>query len=427
MGIWAFRRTQSGLLASLFFLAALLTGCNENPSDSAMPPETTAPGTLAISPAELERLRALGYADTVETAPDTSKIGVQILDRQRVAPGYRLYVEHGHCRATLMDIEGNRIRQWSTSGCRRWAQAELLPGGDLLVPGLDLKARHDSNRRNDNRRYLMRFDWYGNLRWKARLPVHHDVEQRPDGKIVTLTRGSRSDHSFADADTVADNYMVLLSADGEEMESFSLWDVLKKNDIGFQLLEVAPDQETHEIDVVHANSLEFMRRPELVGRHPIYDLENVLVSMRHQDSIFVINYPERKLVWAWGQGELSSQHDAQVLDNGNILIFDNGIRNGWSRVVEMNPRTGKIVWVYGDADQNKFYSAARGSSQRLPNGNTLVTISNRGEVREVTAEGEVVWIFFSGQQNEKGKRDVIVRMHHFSPEQIAPLLSNSSH
>jgi hypothetical protein len=45
-----------------------------------------------------------------------------------------------------------------------------------------------------------------------------------------------------------------------------------------------------------------------------------------------------------------------------------------------------------------------GSVARLPNGNTLITVSESGRALEVTREGEVVWEFFSphraGSKNE---------------------------
>jgi hypothetical protein len=59
----------------------------------------------------------------------------------------------------------------------------------------------------------------------------------------------------------------------------------------------------------------------------------VLVSVRHKDTIIVVNWPRQELVWAWGQGEISAPHDASWLRNGNILLFDNGVASKRSRVV----------------------------------------------------------------------------------------------
>ena len=41
------------------------------------------------------------------------------------------------------------------------------------------------------------------------------------------------------------------------------------------------------------------------------------------------------------------------------------------------------------------YSAACGVSQRLPNGNTLITESDNGRAFEVTPDSEIVWEFYN--------------------------------
>ena len=45
--------------------------------------------------------------------------------------------------------------------------------------------------------------------------------------------------------------------------------------------------------------------------------------------------------------------------------------------------------------QQDFFSPWRGSVQRLPNGNTLICSSERGQVFEVTPDGRVVWEFWN--------------------------------
>ena len=98
------------------------------------------------------------------------------------------------------------------------------------------------------------------------------------------------------------------------------------------------------MDIFHANSLEWMHHGHLVGKHPLYDLSNILICMRHQDRIAVLNWPRKEIVWAWGWEEISGPHDAHMLENGHILLFDNGIVQRRSRAVELDPVSGEIVW-----------------------------------------------------------------------------------
>src|SRR3546814_21157802 len=57
----------------------------------------------------------------------------------------------------------------------------------------------------------------------------------------------------------------------------------------------------------------------------------------------------RSIVWAIS-GSWVRQHDAEVLRNGNILLFDNeGSPSGpgVSRVLEFDPATYEVTWSYG--------------------------------------------------------------------------------
>ena len=100
-------------------------------------------------------------------------------------------------------------------------------------------------------------------------------------------------------------------------------------------------------------------------------------------------------MWSWGRGRVSAQHDAQMLENGHILIFDNGLDRARSRVIELDPVTREIVWEYGVGDDEEFFTPGRGGAHRLPNGNTLIANSNTGEAFEVTPDRRVVWRFFN--------------------------------
>ena len=146
--------------------------------------------------------------------------------------------------------------------------------------------------------------------------------------------------------------------------------------------------------------------------------DNVLVCSRHQDTVAILDWRTKELVWAWGQGVLSGPHDASWLANGHLLVFDNGLERGWSRVVEVDPATGEIVWQYRDEQPEGFFTLSRGSAQRLANGDTLIAESDRGRAFEVTPDGEIVWEYFSPHVNEQDERATIVRMKRHPAAEI---------
>jgi hypothetical protein len=52
-----------------------------------------------------------------------------------------------------------------------------------------------------------------------------------------------------------------------------------------------------------------------------------------------------------------------------------------------------------------------GGNQRLANGNTLITESDKGHVFEITKEGKVVWEFYNPNiKSEDKERESIYRM-----------------
>ena len=124
------------------------------------------------------------------------------------------------------------------------------------------------------------------------------------------------------------------------------------------------------------------------------------------------------MVWSYGPGVLELQHTPTMLPNGRILIFDNGSHRGYTRVIELEPKSREIVWEYRGSPPESFFSKWRGIAQRLHNGNTLITESGRGHVFEITRAGEVVWEFWNPEV-KNGKRKRIYRMIRLRPDQVS--------
>jgi len=144
---------------------------------------------------------------------------------------------------------------------------------------------------------------------------------------------------------------------------------------------------------------------------------NLLVSIMAFAEIAKINRQTGEIMWVMGgskneftfenEDEVSQfapqyfmyQHDVRRLDNGNILMIDDGskAKRDWSRAVEYkideDAKTATKVWQYRhdpDISVNTM-----GTAQRLPNGNTLIgwgmgSSIVKTAVTEVNPSGEVV-------------------------------------
>ena len=68
-----------------------------------------------------------------------------------------------------------------------------------------------------------------------------------------------------------------------------------------------------------------------------------LLSFRLTSTIAIVDGTTGDVRWRWGADTLSHQHHATWLDNGHILVFDNGCHRrempSFSQIVEVDPET----------------------------------------------------------------------------------------
>jgi hypothetical protein len=354
----------------------------------------------------VERLRALGYIDYAEEPAHDDLQGVVIHDPTRSDPGYTLVTYPVLRRAELLDAEGRVVWKWSLPGEMRWERAELQPGGELLVSRLPSPVRLDA----DGRILTL---------WK--LPTHHRLTALPGNRLLTLTIRRRQ---FDDGSPIWDNGIALLSDSGGLIKERSLLDAIRSGPetLEIELTEPVRDGTIQRYDLFHTNFVQWLDDPALSERDPLYRRGNVLLTIRHQDVIAIVDFEAGRLLWAWGRGELLRPHDATLLENGHVLIFDNRTGEKASRIVELDPLSEAIVWQYRPGPG--FYSRSRGTVQRLGNGNTLVGESNRGRIFEVTPGGEIVWEYRTPHVSARGRRAVL-RAARYPAELVAPLLERS--
>ena len=161
----------------------------------------------------------------------------------------------------------------------------------------------------------------------------------------------------------------------------------------------------HEINL-NANYLNWTHGNSIEVDHD----DNIIVSNRAMSEVIKFNRTTGSVIWRLG-GPMndftfindtyngpSKQHDARRLENGNILIFDNGTGlSRPSRVVEYeldeDVKRATMVWEFNHPDQ--MLSLNQGCAQRLANGNTLIcwgTLSNNpgATITEVDSQNNIV-------------------------------------
>jgi outer membrane protein assembly factor BamB len=149
-------------------------------------------------------------------------------------------------------------------------------------------------------------------------------------------------------------------------------------------------------DIDHANAIDIDPRDG-----------NYVLSLRNFNAVVKIDYTTGSVLWQFGGirnqfalvddplGGFMAQHSARVLENGNILLYDDGPGHSppESRAVEYRldtaAMTATMVWQFRHSPA--IYTQVTGSVERLQNGNTLVGFAFAGTADEVDANGHVLW------------------------------------
>lgn len=360
-----------------------------------------------------DTLRTLGY---VSWAPveSTEDVGVTIHDTRLTFDGPSLYTTSGPY-TYLIDINGNTLNTWKFgSGDYTSSYAEMINNGDLIIYAKD--------------KIFAMLDWDSNVLWQTKMRAHHDFHVAKNGNIYALAR--RDSVLFVQGMPVPilEDFITVLSPKGDVIKTIPFFDSIKDQ---YELKKMTKIYEEilnpitivqmilrkikghflfmgdSPMDIIHSNSIELLDR-DIPGLGSAGD---ILLSAREIDLIAVLDPDKNRLLWSWGPGHISKQHRPTVLTDNNILLFDNGRSSGFSRVIEIDPVTQKIVWSYNSDGTNDFYSSRSGLCQRLPNGNTLITESNGGRAFEISTDGNIVWHYFNPDVSKKNsKRRVIYHM-----------------
>ena len=328
---------------------------------------------------------------------------------EAIEPGLNLYNSQPRTRALLIDMQGDVVHAWSNSEASEGGWHHVEPDRDGSLYAI---TKHES---------LEKLDRHSQRLWKLDIPAHHDLAIAADGTLRVLTRVLRNIETRGREVPILDTDIVEISSSGEILGRFALSSLLagwipeqRLDEIARAIASSGPGESVPgtPLDVFHTNSIEIIRQAVPGIAQP----GDLLLCVRSLDRIFVISPEERRVRWSWGEGVLEHPHHPSLLPNGNILVFDNGTRRAWSRVIELDPLLGEVVWEYRETPRRGFYSRTRGAAQALPNQNVLITESDRGRVLEVNRDGQIVWEFYNPDVDEaEPARAAIYRMRRLEP------------
>jgi len=346
----------------------------------------------------------------------------------------------------MVDMAGREVHSWPFSGF----PSVMLPGGSLLTSrrmrDVDLNLLQDTVE-------LIQVSWEGAEQWsfsawdddggrEMMSRQHHDHQRQGNpvgyhapgqlalqsGTTTVLAHETRAVPSVSPFHLTDD---VIYTVDRAGAMVGKVWRAADHvAEFGFDKTareDIRKDPNYDDArgtgDWLHINSM------SLLGRNRWFDQygdtrfhpRNIIIASRRASFLAIISADTGAVVWRLGPdlspgmvgagvGQLVGPHHAHMVPQGlpgagNILVFDNGGRAGYggatgypryerwhSRVVEIDPRDMQKVWEYGPTvGTDMLFSAALGSAQRLPSGNTFITSGLEGRLLEVTPTGDVVW------------------------------------
>jgi hypothetical protein len=361
------------------------------------------------------------------TETRSENAGVTLWDKGKALNGYTFLVS-GHAQeATLVDMKGRTVHRWAMPfrkawpihphlrhlvepNYTAWRQAVLMPNGDVVVVYIGQGAAPWGYG-------LARLDKDSNVIWTVSDHFHHDVTIGEDGNIYSLVHRI-SNEKVPEIPEIKQpyfrDYIVVVSPDGKVLKEIDLFDAMIR-----RFKKTGEEQSLYSFvyrrngDFLHTNTAKYIPKA-FADKNPDVETGQILVSFRSMSMLAAVDPETDEVVWTL-QGPWKSQHDPDMLPNGNLLIFDNNGRRvvgGHSSVLEYDPVKEESVWLYTGQDHG-FDSDIRGGQQKLSNGNILITESQGGRLLELTPEKELVWEWDSPYKSSPDKAYTAVVMGGF--------------
>lgn len=354
-----------------------------------------------------------------QTRRRTGKVGLTALDGTRACPGYCLYAPmYGPGNAYLIDLEGKVAHEWRLPH-PPGLYGYLLPNGNLFYMGKLQDETWDQfplwNLFKGG--VLLEVDPDGKVVWEHRdNQQHHDARRTGSGGAIYLT-----------LERLPEEVARRVKGGVPETGAAGMWgDVIVEVDAaGRTIWEWHAYQHLdYETNVIADND----PRDEWTHANTIVPVGNdrVMISCRNISLVGIIDKSSGDFVWKLGYDVLAQQHDPSMLDDGHVLVFDNGTHRKnvalpFSRVIEVEPETNRIVWEYHDDPLYNFFSPYISGARRLPNGNTLITEGMFGRMFQVTPEREVVWEYVNPHFHAAplgSQINTVFRATHYSAVQV---------
>ena len=280
-------------------------------------------------------------------------VGLRACEPKRAFAGFTLFAPHFVESRTvyLIDLQGEVVHTWN------------MPYPPGLSGYLTERGTLFFNGRTSEQSFLSRFpfkggvvleaDWNGKVLWEVRHPDHHhhgillrngnvllhcmgevpeEIARRVKGGMAegNMQSGQYASRPVSEADKMYSDYLAEVTPAGHTVWEWRTWEHL--DPVADGIAEVQAPRTLW----AQGNSVEEL--PD----------GDILASYRPTSTVIRISRKTGKIVWKLGPPTVAGQHAPTLLENGNVLIFDNGPHRlddsvPYSRAIEVDPATNAIA------------------------------------------------------------------------------------
>jgi hypothetical protein len=221
----------------------------------------------------------------------------------------------------------------------------------------------------------------------------HEFELTPDGDALFTIYQPILVHLPGTPDGTLSPLLDSIVQEVDVRTGLVVWEWHSYGHIPLESSQATP-QNSATFDAFHINAI------QALSKH------RVLISARDTSAVYNVDRASGRILWTLG-GKASNfrlgsgaqfyfQHDAHMLRNGRIAMFDDGagppMLNPFSRglILQLNSRRHKATLVRQFARSSTTSAQSEGSLQRLPGGNVFVGYGSEPFFSEFSPRGKLL-------------------------------------
>lgn len=324
----------------------------------------------------------------------------------------------------LIDQSGNTVHSWNSS-YKPGLAAYLQQDGSIYRAGnMNNGAFGQAGGKGG---IIERIKSDGTVEWSYVISSstnlqHHDLEILPNGNLLVLVwtkiigtaalaAGREPEKYDATNGLWSDEIWEIDPATDSVVWKWRVWDHLTTNSRGdyskiyINTTGTGPDA---LYDWTHMNSIDYNS-----------ELDQIMVSVKNFNEVWIIDHSTTTAAAAGSAGDLLyrfgnpaaygangerllyNQHDAEWMDNGTVMVFNNGLPSGSRNYSSVDlyelPVSGgvytagsepQLTWSYSG---NSLYSASVSGVAALGNGDLLITEGESGRLMAVDSAQDLLW------------------------------------